>query len=100
LCAPDQNAPGLEIAIGDMKKAMAFVDEFAGVFQFFAERDDRHRCFRRGHDPTPERPPAISMHGPQDCSQDFFNLPDFSTGNDFGAASRRHKDSGSGTRLF
>jgi hypothetical protein len=41
-----------------MKKAMAFVDEFAGVFQFFTERDDRHRCFRRGHDPAPTRPPA------------------------------------------
>ncbi|WP_424627451.1 hypothetical protein [Bradyrhizobium sp. SYSU BS000235] len=32
LCAPDQNTPGLEIAICNMKKAMAFIDEFAGVF--------------------------------------------------------------------
>jgi hypothetical protein len=66
-----------------MKKAMAFVDKFAGVFQFFAERDDRHRCFRRGHDPAPTRArPRVSMHGLRDCSQEFFNLPDFSTGKD------------------
>jgi hypothetical protein len=83
LCTPDQQTAGLEIAIGNMKKAMAFIDEFTGVFQFFAERDDRHRCFRRGHDPAPTRArPRISMHGLRDCSQEFFNPPDFSTGID------------------
>jgi hypothetical protein len=37
LRASDENASGVEIVIGDIKKAMAFIDEFAGMFQLFAE---------------------------------------------------------------
>jgi hypothetical protein len=58
LRASDENASSFEIVIGDIEKAVAFIDELAGMFQLFAERDDRHRCFRRGHDPAPVRPPA------------------------------------------
>jgi hypothetical protein len=53
LGAPHHASSGLEIAIGDMKQAMPFDHEFAGMLQLLVERGNRARCFGRRHDPAP-----------------------------------------------
>jgi len=53
LGAPHHVSSGLEIAIGDMKQAMPFDHEFAGMFQLLIKRGNRARRFGRRHDPAP-----------------------------------------------
>jgi hypothetical protein len=53
LRAPDHAASGLEIAVGHVKQAMAFDDEFAGMLDLLVERDSRCLNLGRRHDPAP-----------------------------------------------
>jgi hypothetical protein len=61
---PDQDAAGLEVALGAVKKAMAFAGEFARSLQLSAELDHSHCGFRGCHDgllclPAPINAPAV-----------------------------------------
>jgi len=54
LRAPDYTASGLEIAVGDVKQAVALDDKLAGMFDLLVERDNRCVSFGRRHDAAPK----------------------------------------------